>query len=159
MSEPASAPNPAAPPVVPYLTVDDGLGALAFYERAFGAQLMFKQLAPDQKKVVHAAFLINGGQVLLSDDFPEMSGGKESSPKAFGGSPVMVHLNVPDVDAAFAQAVAAGATVTMPLADMFWGDRYGTLVDPFGHKWSLATKKKQPTHEEIDAATKKAFEK
>ena len=77
---------------------------------------------------------------MLSDDFPEM-GGAPRSAKALGGSPVTIHLDVPDVDALWARTIAAGAHIAMPLGDMFWGDRYGVITDPFGHRWSLATRK------------------
>jgi PhnB protein len=145
------------PPVSPYLTVDDGHAAIDFYVRAFGAKLVDKQTTPDGKKIVHAALLVNGGLFMISDDFPEMSGGKSRTPKAFGGSPVTIHLEVPDVDAVWANATEAGARVAMPLADQFWGDRYGKLVDPFGHGWSLATRKRAVTDGERRAASEALF--
>jgi PhnB protein len=95
---------------------------------------------------------INGGLVMMSDDFPEFADGRSSTPEALGGSPVTIHLNLADVDAAWQRAVDAGATVTMPLEDQFWGDRYGQLTDPFGHRWSLATHQRDVTPEEIEAA-------
>jgi PhnB protein len=144
-------------PVTPYLTVEGANEAIAFYQRAFGATLVHKQDMPSGGKVMHASLVLNGGAIFLSDDFPEMNGGRSSSPKAFGGSPVTIHLNVPDVDALWARAVAAGATVVMPLADQFWGDRYGLLTDPFGHRWSLSTRVKSPSKEDIDEAAKKQF--
>src|SRR4051812_15066085 len=104
------------PPVSPYLIVDDAKAALSFYEKAFGAKVFRRQDTPDGSKVIHADLLINGGLVMLCDDFPEMRGGQSHTPRAFGGSPVTVHLDLPDVDSTFARAVAAGATVTMPLA-------------------------------------------
>jgi len=90
--------------------------------------------------------------VMMSDDFPEFNEGKSSTPEALGGSPVTIHLNLPDVDTVWQQAVDAGATVTMPLADQFWGDRYGQIVDPFGHRWSLSTHLRDMTPEQMDAA-------
>jgi PhnB protein len=149
--------QPVPPPVSPYLTVHDAKGAIDFYTRAFGAREVSRQAMPDSDKLMHAAVMINGGLVMLSDDFPEMSGGKSRTPKAYGGTSVTIHLNLPDVDAVWNQAVAAGAQVVMPLADMFWGDRYGILEDPFGHHWSLATPKRQMTSEQIDQEARDAM--
>src|SRR4051794_32707838 len=121
---PEASPLPPPPPVSPYLTVDNGPAALAFYQKAFGAKVVHRQDTPDGKKVIHASMLINGGLVMLSDDFPEMHGGRPSSPRALGGSPVTIHLDLPDVDTVWAAALEAGATVHMALADQFWGDRF-----------------------------------
>jgi PhnB protein len=150
-------PLPEPPPVSPYLTVDDARAAIAFYEKAFGAKVASRQETPDGRKVIHAALLINGGLLMLSDDFPEMHGGAPHHAKALGGSPVTIHLDLPDVDATFARAVEAGATVTMPLADQFWGDRYGGLRDPFGHSWSLATRKRKVTQADLDRGAAQHF--
>ena len=147
----------APPPLSPYLTVDNAKGAIEFYTKAFGAKELGRQATPDGSKLIHAALLINGGLVMLSDDFPEMSGGKAGTPKALGGTPVTIHMNLADVDATWKQAVDAGATVIMPLAEQFWGDRYGQLEDPFGHRWSLATTKRKPSQEEVDKATEEHF--
>ncbi|XXT16745.1 VOC family protein [Sorangium sp. So ce429] len=151
------APPPAPPPVSPYLTVGDARAAIDFYRRAFGATLVAEQPTPDGKKLIHAALALNGGLVMLSDDFPEMSGGVSRTPKALGGSSVTIHLDLPDVDATWKRAVEAGATVELPLGDMFWGDRYGIMTDPFGHRWSLATRKKAATQTELDAGAEKHF--
>jgi PhnB protein len=151
----ADALNP--PPLTPYLTVDNADSAIAFYKRAFGAKELARHAAPDGKKLMHAALDINGSLVMLCDDFPEYRGGKAGHPNALGGSGVTLHLDLPDVDAAFKKAVEAGASVTMPLADQFWGDRYGQLKDPFGHQWSLATRKRQPSPEELEAGAKASF--
>ena len=148
---------PPPPPLAPYLTVDDAKAAIDFYERAFGAVELSRQPTPDGAKLIHAALSFNGGLLMLSDDFPEMAGGMRRSPKALGGSPVTLHLDLPDVDRVWQRAVDAGATVTLPLADMFWGDRYGKLRDPFGHEWSLATRKRQASQAELDAGTQKHF--
>jgi PhnB protein len=94
---------------------------------------------------------------MLCDDFPEMRGGAARDPKALGGSAVTLHLALPDVDAVFERAVAAGASVTMPLADQFWGDRYGKLRDPFGHEWSLATPKQPKSQAERDQGAEQYF--
>jgi len=148
---------PPTPPLTPYLCVDDANGAIEFYKRAFGAVELARQPGPDGKKLIHAALTIHGGMLMLCDDFPEMTGGKPRTPRALGGSPVTLHLDLPDVDATWAKAVEAGAKVTMPLADMFWGDRYGQLEDPFGHKWSLATRKRAPSKDELDKGAAEAF--
>jgi PhnB protein len=92
---------------------------------------------------------------MLSDEFPEMSGGR--APGAPGGSGVTLHIDLPDVDATWKRAVAAGAQETMPLADQFWGDRYGKIRDPFGHQWSLATRKRAVSQAEVDEAARKYF--
>ncbi len=156
MENAPNAPN-APPPVTPYLTVDDGRAALSFYERAFGATVVARQDTPDGKKIIHAALLFpNGGLVMLSDDFPEMSA-VSRSPKALGGTGVTIHLDLPDVDAAWERAVGAGAAVTLPLGDQFWGDRYGVITDPFGHSWSLATRKKAAAPEDLRAGAEQHF--
>jgi PhnB protein len=149
--------QPPTPPLTPYLVVDDANAAIEFYQRAFGAELHAKHPTPDGKKVMHAALTINGGLFMICDDFPEMRGGKSCTPKGLGGTAVTLHLDLKDVDAAFDRAVKAGATVTMPLADQFWGDRYGQVLDPFGHEWSLATRKQQPSDAELKAGAEKAF--
>jgi PhnB protein len=96
---------------------------------------------------------------MLSDDFPEFCGGQSRTPEALGATPVTLHIQVPDADAAFARAVEAGATVIMPPADMFWGDRYGRLKDPMGHEWSISTPQRQVSAEEMAEAAKPFFEK
>jgi PhnB protein len=147
----------ALPPLLPYLTVSDGAAAIAFYKKAFGAVEHEVHLAPGSTKIMNAHLSINGGVFMLSDDFSAQFGGTSSTPEALGGSPVTLHLQVGDVDAAWAKAVAAGATVTMPLADQFWGDRYGQLKDPFGHKWSMAQTKTTLSKSEIEEAAKASF--
>ncbi len=144
------------PTLVPYLVVRDAKRAIAFYQQAFGAVEEFRLPAPDGR-IMHARLHIGDSQLMLSDDFPEHCGFSRT-PERFGGSPVIVHLNSDDVDKTVAKAVAAGATATMPVSDMFWGDRYGTLRDPFGHEWSVSTPgKKQLTAEEIRAAADAAM--
>jgi uncharacterized glyoxalase superfamily protein PhnB len=98
---------------------------------------------------MHAALRINGAMVMLNDEMPEHGA---LSPLSLKGTPVTLHLNVPDVDKWYARAVKAGAKATMPVADMFWGDRYGIVTDPFGHAWSIATHQKDMTIEEIQKA-------
>src|SRR5689334_7128068 len=137
----------------PHLVVAGAADATKFYQKAFGAKEMMRLEGKDGK-LMHACVSINDSSVLLVDENPQW---KALGPKALGGTPVTIHLMVPDVDASFAQAVAAGATAVVPVADMFWGDRYGVLQDPFGHMWSLATTKKEMTEAEIKAAAEKAM--
>jgi PhnB protein len=145
------------PPLRPYLTVSDGAAAIAFHKKAFGTAERELHLAPGSTKIMNACLSINDGVFMLSDDFSAEFGGTSSTPEALKGSPVTLHLQVEDVDIAWAQAVAAGAIVTMPLADQFWGDRYGQLKDPFGHKWSMAQKKESLTRDQIEEAAKTSF--
>lgn len=140
------------PEVSPMLTVSDGAAAIDFYVKAFGAEELGRVPGPDGKRLYHAAVRLNGATVMLQDDFPEFNGGKSTTPEGLGGSPVTVHLVVTDVDNKFQQAVDAGATVVMPLEDMFWGDRYGVLRDPFGHLWSLGQPVREVSPEEIAKA-------
>lgn len=135
--------NPQGPAtgLTPHLQIGDSRAAEAidFYVAAFGATEMVRQAAEDDVRLMHAHLHVNGASLMLHDEFPEYV----SEAEADGGSPrgVTLHLQVDDADAWFARAVAAGATVSMPLADMFWGDRYGQVKDPFGHKWSIASTK------------------
>lgn len=131
--------------LTPHIVCEGASDAIAFYRKAFDAQELARLPGPGGK-VMHAAIRIGDSVVMLMDDFPEWG---SLGPKALKGSPVTLHLYVQDVDAAIKQAVAAGAQVTMPAADMFWGDRYGQVVDPFGHRWSIATHKEDLTPEEI----------
>jgi PhnB protein len=121
--------------VTPYLCVEDADAAMAFYTKAFGAQELHRMPAPDGR-VAHAEMLIGSSRVMMSDPFPEMGA---IPPGKTGGSPIGLFLYVPDVDAWFRRAIAAGAKETMPVADMFWGDRFGKLKDPFGIEWQMAT--------------------
>lgn len=143
------------PAVSPMLTVSDGAAAIDFYVKAFDAEELGRVPGPDGK-LVHAALNINGFTVMLNDDFPEMTEGKSTTPKALGGSPVTIHLTVTDVDTKFAKAVDAGATVVHPLEDAFWGDRYGVVRDPFGHLWSMGQPMREVSMEEIEAAMKQS---
>jgi uncharacterized glyoxalase superfamily protein PhnB len=137
--------------VTPYLICSDGSDLIDFYERAFGAQVLFR-LDGENGGIMHACLSINGSSVMLSevsDDCPV------GSPKTLGtASPVTLHLIVDDVDAAMDRALSEGAKLIMPVTDMFWGDRYGLCEDPSGHRWSFATPQKSMTPEEIKAAMK-----
>lgn len=121
--------------ITPHLICAGAADAIEFYKKAFNA--VEEMRLPGQKgRLMHAMIRIEGSAVMLVDEMPEWGA---LSPKSLKGSPVTIHIFVPDADAFFARAVAAGAKVLMPLADMFWGDRYGKIEDPFGHHWSIAT--------------------
>ena len=139
--------------VTPYLIVRGADRAIEFYRKAFGAEVLDRMTGPDGKSVVHAQIRIGDSFLFLSDEFPGMGG----APEKYGGSPAGIHLYVEDVDAAFEKAVAAGAKVKMPVTDMFWGDRYGKVTDPFGYEWGLATRKEDLTPEEIRRGAEEFF--
>jgi PhnB protein len=131
--------------VTTYLAVDDASAAIEFYKRAFGARERGRMPGPDGK-LAHAEIEVGDSVIMLSDPFPHS---QARPPKELGGTTASVFLYVEDVDAAFQQATDAGATVTMPLEDMFWGDRFGSVTDPFGHHWSLATHTEDLSEAEI----------
>jgi PhnB protein len=125
--------------LVPHLVVKGGAAAIDFYKKAWGAEEILRMPAEDGKRLMHAQMKLDGSTFFLADDFPEYHAGKSHTPAALGGTPVVLHRYVPDVDAAFKRATDAGGKAKMPPTDMFWGDRYGQVEDPFGHVWSLAT--------------------
>jgi PhnB protein len=131
--------------ITPHLVCAGAADAIHFMARAFGA-VEVSRLAGDDGRLLNAQLRIGDSMLMLVDEFPEWG---TAGPKALQGSPVTIHLFVDDVDAVVARAVAAGATVTMPVADMFWGDRYGVLQDPFGHLWSVATHQRDLTPQQI----------
>jgi PhnB protein len=131
--------------VTPYLIVHDGARALDFYRQAFGCTELFRLAGPDGK-LGHAEIRIGDSVVMLADEHPEMGA---VSPQTLGGAAVSLAIYVEDVDARFAQAVAAGGTVLRPIMDQFYGDRSGTLRDPFGHTWTIATHKEDVPPEEM----------
>jgi uncharacterized glyoxalase superfamily protein PhnB len=135
-------------PVTPHLICSGAADAIEFYKKAFGAVEEGRLPGPNGR-LMHAVIRINGAAVMLVDEMPEWGA---LGPKALKGSPVTLHLYVDDVDAFVAKAAAAGAKVTMPVADMFWGDRYGKVQDPFGHDWSVATHKRDVTPDEMQRA-------
>lgn len=140
--------------VTAHLIVDGAAEAMDFYKKAFGAKILGKMPFGDGKRLMHGAMRIGDSMVYLVDTIEEFG---MKGPKALGGSVVTLHLFVPNVDKAFARAVEAGCTPTMAPADMFWGDRYGKVRDPFGHDWSLATHIKDMTPKEMAAAGKAAM--
>src|SRR5580698_5606684 len=139
--------------VTPYLTVNDAARAIDFYKRAFGAQETVRMQGPPGK-IGHAELKIGDSIVMLADEMP---GNNCRSPQSLGGSTVNLFVYVKDVDSAFKQAVNAGAKVDAQPTDMFWGDRYGKLTDPFGHSWSLATHKEDVTPEEMKQRSQAAM--
>jgi uncharacterized glyoxalase superfamily protein PhnB len=136
--------------VTPHLICAGAADAIEFYKKAFGA-IELTRLPAQSGKLLHASIRIGDSTIMLSDEFPAMGG---LGPKSLKGSPVTIHLCVEDADALAARAVAAGAKVTMPVADMFWGDRYGQLEDPFGHRWSVGTHLRDVTPEEVQKAVR-----
>ena len=141
--------------ITPHLELRGAAKAIDFYKKAFGATEIMRNLGPDGRLIMHAQLLIGDSMLLLHDEFAE-SGGQ--SPQTLEGSPVTLHLYVEDVDALFKQAVDAGATVAMPVQDTFWGDRYGQLVDPFGHSWSIGSKIETLDANEIRKRAAKLFD-
>jgi PhnB protein len=137
--------------VTPYMTVRNAARAIEFYKQAFGAVEKGGVMKSPDGKVAHAELQIGDSILMLGDEFPQMGA---LSPQSTGGAGMGLHIYVEDVDSAFDRAVKAGATVEMPVADMFWGDRYGKLADPFGHKWSIGTHKHDVTMEEMEEAMK-----
>lgn len=141
--------------VTPYLTLNDATRAIDFYKRAFNATERVRMDTPNGK-VGHAELQIGDSMIMLGDEMPGMG---NRSPQSLGGSCAGIFLYVKDVDAAFQQAVNAGAKVEQPLQDMFWGDRYGKLTDPFGHSWSMATHKEDVAPAEMEKRMQEAIAK
>lgn len=137
--------------VTPHLVCAGAADAIEFYKKAFNAVEMGRLPGP-QGKLMHGMIRIGDSTVMLVDEFPDCG---SIGPKSLKGSPVTIHLYVEDVDAAFERALDAGATIKMPLEDMFWGDRYGVLEDPFGHYWSIATHIRDVSPEEMQQAMQK----
>ena len=153
---------PAARPVpeghhtiTPHLVVRDAAKAIDFYKKAFGAREINRMAMPDGK-IMHAELKIGDSMLYLADEFP---GAGVSAPQSLGGSAVVLNLYVEDVDKLWEKAVAAGATVNMQLDDQFWGDRYGQIVDPFGHPWGLATHKEDVAPKEMERRAREAMAK
>lgn len=150
----AVAPIPAGyATITPYLIVDDAAKAIDFYKKAFGAEELFRLTDP-HGKVGHAELQIGNSRIMLADEM----GALYASAKTIGNTPVSFMVYVEDVDARFARAVAAGATVKRPVADQFYGDRTGTLTDPFGHVWSLGTHIEDVAPDEMDRRMRKMME-
>jgi uncharacterized glyoxalase superfamily protein PhnB len=125
------------PLITPHLVVKDAARAIPFYVEALGCVELYRVVGPDGERITFAELLLGSSRFFLVDEFPEQ---QALSPQSLGGTPVALHVYVPDVDRAFARAVRAGMTVDIPLTDFFWGERYGSLRDPFGHHWALVSR-------------------
>jgi PhnB protein len=141
--------------LTPHIIVRNAAEAIEFYKKAFGAEVRDVANSPDGK-IMHAALKVGDSMLMLNDEFPEWG---TLSPLSTGGSGVTLHMYLENVDAAFARAISAGCTVKMPLMDQFWGDRYGVVADPYGHKWSLATHVRDVSLDEVEKAQEEAFSK
>ncbi len=131
--------------VTPYIIVDGGAQAIEFYTKAFGAEEMARMPGPEGR-IMHAEIKIGDSPVMLADEFPDMGA---KGPKAFGGSPTSLMIYVEDVDAVFGRALEAGATEVRAVQNQFYGDRSGTLKDPFGHQWTIATHVEDVSDEDL----------
>ena len=140
--------------VTPHLIVNDVGKALDWYRKALGAEETVRMPTPDGKMVIHAEMKIGDSRIMLGPENPEW---QTKGPTTLGGTPVTIHLYVNDVDAVFQKAVAAGAKSEAPIEDTFWGDRYGKVSDPFGHRWSIATHKRDVTPDEMKREMMKMF--
>ncbi len=142
--------------ISPHLTVRGAPRAIEFYKKAFGATEIHRM--PDASGLImHAGLKVGDSLFFLNDEMPTPGGGK--SPTSIGGTAVTINLYVPDADKTYKQAISAGAKETMPIADQFWGDRYGVITDPFGHKWAIATRKEDLTDDELRQRGKEFMEK
>lgn len=135
--------------VTPTLTISGASDAIEFYKKAFDAKEVYRFPGPDGKSIMHAEIRIGDSAIMLCDEMPEMGC---LSPKSTGGPSGAIYLYVDDVDSVFSKSVSVGAQPMMPIMDGFWGDRIGVLVDPFGHRWTVATRKKEMSIEEIQKA-------
>ncbi|MGZ4827589.1 MAG: VOC family protein [Terriglobales bacterium] len=142
--------------VTPHLVIRGAAEAIEFYKKALGAQELSRMASPDGK-IGHAELKIGDSIIFLADEFPGAPGCPKS-PQTVGACTSTLNLYVPDVDASFKKAIAAGAKETMPVADMFWGDRYGAFTDPFGHTWGVATRKEILTKQEVEQRSKAFWE-
>lgn len=136
------------------LIVKNAENAIEFYKKAFDAQEFYRFVGPDGKSIMHTELKIGDSRIMLSEESPQMNC---KSPQSLGGTGIYLYMYVEDVDATFNKAVAAGAKLMMPVTDMFWGDRFGQVQDPFGHIWSIATHKKDMSQEEINKAGQEFF--
>jgi len=136
---------------IPHLIVSNGPAAIEFYKAAFGAEQGHTMMAPDGKRVLHGDLILDGHRFFISDEFSEAEGGSLKSPQTLGGTDVRITLEVDDADAVVERATKAGARVIMPVADMFWGARYGKIVDPFGHEWGINQQLQELSEDEMKA--------
>jgi PhnB protein len=144
---------------IPHLIVNDGTAALKFYKEVFGAEEGDLMMEPEGKRVLHGEIVLDGHKFFLSDEFSEKEGGSCKMPETLGGTCVRITLQTEDADGVVERAVARGARVLMPLADMFWGARYGKISDPFGHEWGINQQLQEQSPEETDARAAEFFAK
>jgi len=144
---------------IPHLIVSDGMAALKFYTEVFGAAEGHNMMARDGKRLMHGELELDGHKLFISDEFKPEEGGVCLTPQTLGGSCVRITLNTDDADGVVERAAARGAKVIMPVADMFWGARYGQIIDPFGHIWGINQQLKEMTEDEENAAAKEFFAK
>jgi PhnB protein len=144
---------------IPHLIVSDGLAALEFYQEVFAAGAGHNMMAPDGKRLMHGELELDGHKIFVSDEFTADEGGTCKAPQTIGGTSVRITLQTDDADAVVERAVARGAKVLMPLQDMFWGARYGQIVDPFGHVWGINQQLREQSEEETSSAAEDFFAK
>ena len=144
---------------IPHVIVNDGLAALKFYKEVFGAQEGDIMMEPEGKRLMHGEIVLDGHKLFLSDEFSEKEGGTCKMPQTLGGTCVRITLQTDNADAVVERALARGARVLMPVADMFWGARYGKIIDPFGHEWGINQQLKEQSPEETDARAAEFFAK
>ena len=142
---------------IPHLIVSNGPAAVEFYKAAFGAEAGHQMMAPDGKRLMHGELILDGHKIFVSDEFAPHEGGSCKSPQTLGGTDVRVTLMVDDADGIVARAVAAGAHVLMPVQDMFWGGRYGKIIDPFGHEWGINQQLQEQSPEETESRADEFF--
>ena len=142
---------------IPHLVVSDGLAALKFYGEVFAVAEGHNMMAPDGKRLMHGELELNGHKLFVSDEFTAAEGGTCKAPQTIGGTSVRITLETDDADAVVERAVARGAKVLMPLQDMFWGARYGQIVDPFGHVWGINQQLRDQSEAETNSAAKDFF--
>src|SRR6266446_10914792 len=144
---------------IPHLIVSDGMAALKFYREVFGAEEGHNMMAPDGKRLMHGELILDGHKFFVSDEFRPEEGGACKTPQTLGGRSVRITLQTDDADGVVERAVARGARVIMPLQDMFWGARYGQVVDPFGHAWGINQQLQEQSAEETQAKADEFFAK
>ena len=144
---------------IPHVIVNDGMAALKFYREVFGAEAGDIMMEPNGKRLMHGEIVLDGHKLFLSDEFSEKEGGTCKMPQTLGGTCVRITLQTDDADGVVERALARGARVLMPVADMFWGARYGKIIDPFGHEWGVNQQLKEQSPEETDARAAEFFAK
>lgn len=144
---------------IPHLIVSDGMAALEFYKQVFGAEEGDIMMEPNGQRLMHGEIVLDGHKLFVSDEFSEKEGGTCKMPQTLGGTCVRITLMVDDADGVVERALARGARVLMPVADMFWGSRYGKILDPFGHEWGINQQVRDQSPEETDARANEFFAK